>query len=234
MSLLGGVAGPENLPEITEADLESIREPSKLLNQGTLLMLLVVVLGAGGLYAMRVTNVGLINSDQDKQAEARIEQLLVALTNPQSLNPNSALHPGELEDLDKDADVVLQILTDDPTRAQVPIDYIQKNPFSINAQPLTTIVQSTVESKADREAKMRQAALQSEFQRFALSSIISGAVPVAVIDNELRQVGDRVGQAGDFTVKKINADLTVELTADGRRYVLQMEKTDPAGQNRRR
>src|SRR5690606_35865728 len=112
------------------------------------------------LYGMRLTqsDMGVVTKDVEK----RIDQVLAKLGKPDRDGSNP-LGQEALKSLFGDTDAIVAMFADDPTRQQVPIEYVKKNPF---ANPL--LEQKKVEkpttnpSAAERAAEARRRQLQME------------------------------------------------------------------------
>ena len=76
MSLLGGVARPEGLPEADTNGIENAdgSGAGRAISQGTVLVIVVAVIAAGSIYAMRLTQ-GKIANERGAQVEAKMEEI---------------------------------------------------------------------------------------------------------------------------------------------------------------
>lgn len=107
--------------------------------------------------------------------------------------------------------------------AQVSLDEVQMNPFTMRMPIETRPVaerpsnQETEEQRLAREKAERMAALQQEFSRLKLNSVMAGTVPIAQISGTLVRVGDLVSER--FRVSRIEGR-SVELQAEGEVFVL--------------
>ncbi len=72
----------------------------------------------------------------------------------------------------------------------------------------------------DAATERRLSALNATFDKLALQSVLGGSTPVARINTKMFRVGDVVEDT--FTITKIDGR-SVELTADGLNFVLNME-----------
>ncbi len=221
LSLMGGVVKPEGLPE-ADAAFGVAKGPSKLFSQGTLLILLVACIAAGSIYAMKAAQGEIALNPAAKEVEARVEQALAKLTNPQALPQNDPLLKRNLDDLFRDTAAIIAMFSDDMTQRQVPIEFVQKNPFLV-WQPAPTVVSDAAPVNDDRGVKK----LRNELSRLKVQTIMFSSRPVAVIDGEIVQPG---AQLGSFTVKEIK-QFSVVLEAAGQIFTLAMEK-DEAGKKR--
>lgn len=216
MSLLGGVAAGEDPSHVDDFDEPGVA--GRGISRGTLLVILVGVLAFGAIYAMRVMQ-GDMEADGDAQIEARMEQILAKLSNPDALDENDPLRPQNMEGLFQDTDAIVASLATDLSGRQVPAEFVKKNPFAL---PLAE--QSEQEEEVDDAAERRAAQrreLESEVQHLNLQSLMGrGANTMAVIDGEIYSQGDTVGS---FRVESVDASSqTVTLEADDHRFDLTM------------
>ncbi|MGP1347303.1 MAG: hypothetical protein ACTS3F_11635 [Phycisphaerales bacterium] len=107
--------------------------------------------------------------------------------------------------------------------AQVPLDNVQMNPFTLRVPTEQKAVVAreapgeSPEQRAERERAERIAALQRDVERLRLNSVMAGSVPIAQISGTLVRVGDLINER--FRVSKIEGR-SVELTAEGQVFVL--------------
>ena len=192
--------GPEQTPEFA-----SFKPKSKVSAQ-TIVLVAVLVIGSGLLFAMRRLGMGPGSSI----AGIKIEY-----------------EPGKSGSADR-VDNLLASLDrlDDPV--QVPEYLVTRNPFMLDIEaPVedtpTTAVKPTGPDQATRNAQQRRLDLQKRFDQLKIQSIIGGRVPLAKINGETVTVGDAV--ADFFTVKAISGR-SVTLTADDESYTLFMGESD--------
>ncbi len=227
MSLLGGVVASDDSADGDE--LAATTDGGGILGQTTVLLLLVTLIAAGALYGMRLTQ-GDISGNVSADVETRIDQVLAKLANPGKSDANP-LAEETLQTLFRDTDAIVAMFADDPTRQQVPIEYVKKNPF---ANPLVEKKQAEAKkpnpSHAEREAEMRRRQLQSELSSYKLQTVMQGRTPVAIINGQLIQAGQELGS---FTVGTIDS-MRVELIADDTVYTLEMESGASGGSRPRR
>ena len=222
MSLLSGVARPEGLPQADEIDPGQIDEGgSRALSQGTILVIAVVLIAAGSLYAMRLTQ-GEIDPDSQKQqqVEAKMEQILAKLSNPAAMSADDPLRPANMQALFKDTDKIVGMLDTDLTNRQVPAQFVKKNPFELpqvekeeKAEPKNNYDQQ------QRQAELRR--LRNKLGTLSLQTVMQGGSgPIAVINGDFYKPGQSIE---DFKITSINTKtLTVKLTASGETFRLSM------------
>lgn len=211
--LAGGMARPEGMPEAN--DFDDGKPARKGLSQGTMLLIGLLVTSAGALYLMRSTQ-GEILGTAGSEVEAKIEQALARLSNPHALSSTDTLAKNNVNALFKDTNNIVAMFAIDPSTRQVPLEFVQKNPFQLSiARAAET--GSSAPTAVNNDARTRK--LEAELKALKLQTIMGGTRPVAVINGELYQPGQQVGS---FTIKTI-AGMAVQLEADGATFVMKME-----------
>jgi hypothetical protein len=224
LSLLGGVARPEGMEaaDALDAELNGPGGKFSAINRGTMLLLVVIVLAVGTLYLMRMghdkLNSGGLAADVEARINAAIDKLNSSdVTDP--ANPNKMI----TEVLDETGPLIRAFEQD--THQQVPIEFVKQNPFHIERSkkidPVVTTDTSALEAERARERRLKE--LHKQFEAMRLTSVVLGARPLAIIDNELYQPGSAIG---DFKVKSID-ELSVVLVADGDQWGLKLNRDEP-------
>ncbi|MEX0655504.1 MAG: hypothetical protein WD534_06030 [Phycisphaeraceae bacterium] len=223
MSLLSGVAKGDDLTEAERLELEGGTAGSRgPMGQGAILIALVVLIAGGVLYGMRLAQ-GELTDGANQQIETRIEETLSRLSQPDTMRDNDPLAEQNLQALFDDTDAIVAMFAADRTASQVPIDYVQKNPFTLYSPAITPEETVEEDAGADEEAlrAARRVELEREIQNMQLQSVMGGRKPVAIIDSEFLRVGHTIGS---FTVEQISSDdLTVVLEHEGERFTLSMK-----------
>lgn len=210
LSMMGGIARPEGLPEVEQIGLEPGKAARrKMLTQGTMLILVVFVIAAGTLYGMRLSQSPVGPSAHTKSVEAKIDQALAKLATPGQMAGDDPLTPGNIQQLFGDTEDIVSVFSTDMTTRQVPARFVKKNPFVLPVfQPIATpeIGPAVPDGQAKKDHLMM---LQREAGRLELQSIMQGSRPVAIISGKLVQPGQSIGP---FTVKVVH-NLSVDLEA---------------------
>lgn len=201
LTLMGGVAqgggGDAFDPAVVDA-----QAPRNFLSQNALLLLVVALVAAGTIYAMGLTQGDLINQSVPSDAEARIEQAITQLTQQEAAQA-SPLQQQNLRRLFDETEDIVKMFTSDRTEHQVPLAYVQKNPFQM-VKPVVEepeVAAAVDDGRAAREREQMMNRLRNEAQRLRLEMISSGARGwVAMINGDFVQVGSKVGS---FEVVKI-------------------------------
>lgn len=222
MTLMGGIAHLDRLPE-SDLDLESLKPGSKLFNQGTLLIVVVAAVAAACLSTMRLSQGELISNAATKQFEAVVDTALAKLNNKESLAADDPLQHNNLSSLFQDPDEIVAVFSVDVIQQQVPIEFVQKNPFvlpksRVVSKPTRPNTPKTIDSRTAQRSK-----LERELHGLQLQSVVGGPNPVAIINRKLIQVNQAVGR---FKVVAIR-DRGVELVAGGHKFTLRMDRRRP-------
>ncbi|MCX5659850.1 MAG: hypothetical protein NTW19_09030, partial [Planctomycetota bacterium] len=185
----------------------------------TVLLLAVLAVAAGSIYLMRLSQTEASTNGASKEVEARIEQAIAKLMNKDAMSESDPLARKNLDALLEKPEQVMSVLNADPSRKQVPLEFVQKNPFML---PTSKVVAAEVDSPATpTRSNEVSRKLIAELKDLKLQSVMNGGrTPVALINNQLVQPGQTLGS---FTVKAITG-MTVELAADDHTFKLNMEE----------
>lgn len=230
LPLMGGVIGGEDLA----GDLDGGSASSgRKISQGTLIVLFVLIAGIGAIYVMRISTPE-VSGGGAKEMEAKIEQALAKLTQPKAMAPNDPLAAGNIDSLFKDTESIVRMFASDQSQRQVPLEFVQKNPFKLPFAPEATAPAATPAAASaaptprptaatprnDGFAALRK--LEAELKDYKLQMIMNGRIPVASVSGTFIKADQKLGS---FTVKSVNpATMTVVLEAEGREFTLAMEE----------
>jgi hypothetical protein len=166
---------------------------------GMLLIVLVLVVAGGALFAMRqIGTKGLL-----KLTTIEVE---IPDTTDQSARFAEIMH--DIQSTGREI--------------QVPISNVKKNPFFIETDEVPVVAQNDDEEaarRAEEEARLKRIRqVQQALGALELQSIAGGKRPLAIINGTLHQVGDRVAEL--FRLRAID-DRSVTLSTDeGETYTL--------------
>jgi hypothetical protein len=205
MPLLGGTMNPDQAMDL-DAELP--------VNVGggrrwTLLVGLVFVIAAGSLYLMRKTQTELFAGEAAAELESKIDEALAG-------NLIAA------KDDAQNTDEIVSMFSTDPARQQVPLQYVQRNPFILPTPPPTEAPAEPAAPSPTDEAQRRAqrvAELKMEIARLKLQTVMQGRFPMAIINGEIVKVGQKLGS---FRIDKIT-ERSVELSAGEYQVTLHME-----------
>ena len=196
------------IPSIPGMDVQGSRK-APITSHGVLLIV-VIVIAAGALWGMRFIGIG-----SARKAEAITPDLQLTAMTP-ILNDHQA---------------VLADLNATRTTNQVANEELKKNPFEFaktakadteddeedNATPAGK--DAVDPAKAAAAAKLKN--IETEFAKLRLQGVMGGTTPIARIDGQVYRLGQQVGEF--FTIMDMEGR-TVTLVADGKQYVLTMDK----------
>lgn len=182
--------------------------PSRKISTQILGLVAVLALGGGLLYAMRLVGIGpLKNFALAKAPDYDLSQVGVNKTSEHKR--------------------VLEELTANYTKAQVPLDKVQRNPFRLaegmaktESKPLPGEDPAKASEAAKvRTAEQRRQKIRQTLDSLVLNGVLGGSNPVARISGDAVRVGDTVAEL--FTVKAIHGR-SVDLEVDGQTFSLDM------------
>ena len=222
--LLGGVIGPESLPGADDLDAASLSSGRKF-SQSTILIVLVVLIAGASLYLMRATQTNIASDKNAKSLEAKIEQALAKLSNPNAMAPTDPLLNKNMNVLFKDTDSIINMFAGDNASRQVPVEYLKKNPFA--QASMHPVAETDPNAHANESDALLERQIQTELKTLRLETVMQGARPIAIINGNMVQPGQTLGR---FTVSNITG-MAVELQANGKTYQLVMETDDTTKNN---
>jgi len=184
-------------------------------------LIVIVLVAFGTLYGMRVTG-GIDGSDREAAAaEKKIELALKRFTG--GADPSDPAVRQSLDALFSDTEDVVARFADDPTRRQVELEHVKKNPFELilAKKPKSENPASAEAVKAiDKVKQQRLKELKQELEKLKLQSVMHGKVALAVVNGKVVREGDTIGS---FAITSISP-YGVKLAAEGNIYTITMQK----------
>lgn len=199
---------------------ESDALPSRRFGSGTILLIALVLLAAGGLYSMRSIARAVASSKSgDAGIEKTIESFLNSIAGKDERNADRVL-VGSAEAGAGD------VLVDNRTDRQVPLDGVQKNPFVLPVEDKPATTSSAPKPPTDNaaaEAARLETARQDARVAFEKAS---AKLMVKMIMRDMANVSGRVVRVGDIIADaKSDIEFTVvEITRDA--VVIRGEKPE--------
>ena len=192
----------------------------KLQGQTVVALAIVAVIACGAIYGMHTLNKKFqAQSHNNIASETKIETYLTKLSNQQSLAKNDPMRSENISNLLRDTPEIIGMLQSDVSEQQIPIEFVQKDPFRMGGFKRAQKSQGVDPSQQKAIRTLR--ALQGELQTLNLNSVMGGRIPVAVINNEFYRKGDKIGS---FRIKEIHHhSQSVLLEASGQHFDLVME-----------
>jgi hypothetical protein len=192
----------------------------KRIDSGSLLIGIVIIVAAAGLFSMRTLARVTVPTAGASEFDETIEGFL-RLLNVQDQAPSS-----EIVDVATGGSV-LEIINEQYTERQVPLAEVQRNPFIIWT-PITrtttdnpdTVDHLWEQQRAEREAEVRKAA-----ERFTLKSVLMGSTPLANLSDKIVREGESIlvqPESVEFRVVSIEPD-SVTLFASEPRFELSLQ-----------
>jgi hypothetical protein len=215
LSLMGGIAKPEGLPEV-DFDLDALKSRKQKISQGTVVLIAVVAVAALVVYGMRFSMGDLSRNSVSSDMMKKIDQAL-AKANPTASTGSNQVLP--VRAMFRDTDSIVRMFNADVSKSQVPIEYVQRNPFALAME--TSSGNAAANAGADvTRLREQQRKLEAEFNSLKLQSVMASArIPVVIIDGQFYKEGQKVGP---FTIARIH-DRGVDLQAEGFQKTLSMQ-----------
>jgi hypothetical protein len=195
--------------DITESDFGSKKKSN--LNKGTIFLLVTCAIGVGVMYLFGIKQKPKEASAEEKAVEAQVDQALKKLVDQNE--------QGKVKDLFKDTNEMVQAFYDYPSKQQVALEELQKNPFCrvIDAKETETKVDEKALQR-EKERVLREA--QTKLAQLQLQSVLKSTKgSTCLINGEIFKVGQKVGEI--FTIQAIE-DNKVTLAASENQFVLEM------------
>ena len=214
------MARPDDMPEADDFQADRPRSDRAKITGGMLLILLLLLVAAGVILTMRMSQKKINAADGLNPTEVRIDQALARLANRDLLPATDPLHPDALNALFSDTDRILELFGADLTRYQVPIQFIQRNPFQLPEVPIQQGTAAPASVPVVPHDPQRVKALQAEYAALDLQMVVTGKTNVALIDGQPLKENQRIGS---FLIESISAG-AIRLVADGKQFTLIMTR----------
>lgn len=233
MSLMGVAGGASSqggfsIDEVAFG-VEPVDERKRMRQQSMLLLLGVGVVAAGSIWGMRLLQ-GDLNQDSVSTATAaKIEQVMVRISSGQ-MAADDPLRQENLSNLLSDTNEAVAMFTLNHADRQVPLEFVQKNPFATKVAGEGVIR----ESDGARLEKMREEQLQrvrEAARQLRVNSIMAGENPRVFINSDLLGVGEKVGQFTIDTIENQSVILSAEVMDRTYRFRIGMQQ-QPTGNRR--
>ena len=225
MSLMSGVAQPDHAePGVLGLDTGEDDASGSKLPQSTLLILAIVVVAGGALWFMRMSQSDLGEDRIDAEVRAKIDQAVAKFSNRDAMSPDDPLNPANIDELFADTESVVAMFATDYTQNQVPVEYVKKNPFVLD-RPEAPEPEASPKDDRDLERQYQQwlTERRREIQRLNLEAVMGGTNPVAIVDGESVQVGQRLGNFEVVAIEGQTMRLETVFTPTGKRVVVKLK-----------
>ncbi len=206
-SVPGDLGGFDADPSV---DVLAKEGSAKKRRTGALVLILVVGLSIGGLFAMhtlaKVSAAGGSNTD----TEETIEKFLRTVSGEPSSNPGTS--GGDLVNKHRS---VVDVLHDDYTSQQVALSDVQRNPF-VMVEPGVTPDRPANRTGLETRQAERKAEIEDAAGQLRLKSILMGSNPLANVNGRFVRLDDMIASRDEgiaFRVAEISSD-TITLVAE--------------------
>lgn len=199
-----GTGGGDGFDADSALDPLAGAESVKRSNAGTLLIIAVIVIAAGGLFSMRFLAKVNASANADGDVEKNIVSFLAMLDGGSGSNKSHSV-------LLQNDTTVLNVLKESYTEHQVPLENLAKDPFNLtgDATPVAATNPDDGSHEWDQQRREKLQAMESASKSLELSSVLMGSTPLANINGKILRVGDVLHldrQKVDFRVTEIEAD----------------------------
>ncbi len=207
----------QDWPDATESELataeaaeEEYAAPKRnFLSRGTLIFVASCLAGVGAIYLFGLRQKPKEASADEKTAEAQVDEALAKLMDHKK--------QAQAQELFNNTDEMVQVFYDYPTKQQVALKELQRDPFS-------RLLADDVKADDEADALKRREKLRKELMKIVasleLQSVLRGArSSQCMINGKVYREGDKLADA--FVVKTIK-DQSVVLTAGGMEFVVEM------------
>ena len=202
---------PASSPVPASTPAPTISLAKKLpINSGNILLAVLVVVGIGFLYLLRLRNTPQTASAQEQTIEAQVESVLVQLDADRNLSSQT-----------DDADDVIDTFYYEARQRQIPLGQLRGNPFiyvSPDESNRGLLGDPMGLSRGTKESRRRLEALNAVKSLELQSILMSEKGSTAVISNNIVRQGQRIN---GWTVKNIRPR-AVLLTWRNQSYILKM------------
>lgn len=180
-------------------------ETVKRSSAGTMLIIAVIVVAAGGLFSMRFLAKVSASSQTDGEVEKSIVSFLTALDGgPGNKGSDSVLFKSDT--------TVLNVLKESYTEHQVPLANLAKDPFNLregDGELVTPEPGDTSNQAWEQQRREKLKAIEAASKSVQLTMVMLGGTPLANLNGKILRVGDTLHMEREkvnFRVAKIEAD----------------------------
>ncbi|MEE9405040.1 MAG: hypothetical protein V3V20_09105 [Algisphaera sp.] len=222
---LSGVAGGGMLP-VDDDFVVGGDDAKKVTQQSILIGAIVTVVAFGAILGMRFVQTDMSAAAASEETIKWMAVVESEISNMDKMSKSNPLHPENVNKLFRDTDGLIEMITDDQMRFQVPVEQVQMNPF----KPLEGVAIAPEDpaklARAARREQLEEA--YNELDNIEVQSILGGAKPRAFIGGELYEVGDTLGvfQISSIGRRHIGLELEGIVTQPGERPFRLGIKTD--------
>ncbi len=211
-----GTSGDDGFDADSSFDPLAGAEGVKRSNSGTILIILVILVAAGGLFSMRTLAKVSASVDSGGDVESSIEGFIATLTgNTSNANGNQSV-------LLRDDDPTIEALNTTRTELQVPWVNVLKNPFELRTKSTdSTTVDPIDPNSSDRLWEQRRRtklqSIEAASARMQLTSVLLGSSPLANINGKILRINETITMEREgvtFRLLSVDSDQATLLASD--------------------
>jgi len=200
----GGDGSPLGLDGFDEDGVPASTAGASITQHSAFALVAVAVIAAVVLGVMRLT-MGGMHADTNAEIEGLINETLVKFEQREHMAPGDSAHAmaAHSTELADSTQVIMDITGNDAP--QVPIEYVQKNPFVLGITKAQAPV-ADAGPKTD-DAERTKVRIRQELRKLKVDMIMDGTEEKAVVINgQILKVGDTVGifQIESIEAQKVN------------------------------
>ena len=195
---LHGVSGGGMLPVDDDFVIGGGDDAKKIKQQSVAIGAIVTLVAFGAIMTMRFMQTDMSAAASSEETRQWMESVESRISNMSKMAKDDPFHADNIRGLFSDTDELIERITDDQMRLQVPVGEVAMNPFMPVAGKVIAPEDPAVLAEAARQAQLTAA--YKEMDGIEVQSILGGAKPRAFIGGELFEAGD---QLGSFTIKSI-------------------------------
>ncbi len=219
-SFQDGPAGGDGLSEdqLAAIDGGSFGSSSEGSKRNFVLFGALIAIVGGTLWAMRMAGNIQENTGANPQAEREVEAALKRLTSKAGAEGVTKSSAG---DMFRDTKDVVKMFDNDPTRNQIPLEEVQKNPFELYGDASSKKKGSVKQvSDTEKERMLFKQKMEKELRTYTIQTILQGTPSAAIINGKVYREGDKLGS---FVIDAIGAK-EIRLVAKRIAFKLKMKE----------
>ena len=227
----GGIGGGVDMDADTGGDPAGGPYAAEVLSRPAAVLGIVAVVAVATLAGMRYFGgdlAGAAPTPGGDAAAAKIETYLAKAANPERLSADDVMAAGTITAIVADTDGIVAMFAADHAATQVPLEYVQRNPFRMYEPETAPVVAPQADPHAAQAAHDAAARQERERRTSELKKLrdqlhtlkLNGSLGStgAIINGEVVRTGQTVGP---FTVTRIDP-LSVTLQASGEEFILRV------------
>jgi len=187
----GGDGSPLGLDGFDEDGVPASTDGTSITQHSAFAIVAVAIVAAVVLGVMRLT-MGGMETATDAEIEGLINETLVKFEQSEHLAPGDSAHAlaAHSTELADSTQIIMDITGNDAP--QVPIEYVQKNPFELGIEKAQAKTPDEPEGPDNEE--LAKARIRRELRQLTIDMIMDGTEEKAVVINgQILKVGDNVG-----------------------------------------